>query len=90
MVENEKSVVYELEEINREIIVLFKDTPIIEDETLFKRSHYFKNLENTSITTIFKDEPVKLFNVNSVKELKEKIDNKIRLKQIEKSGRKII
>lgn len=79
MVENQKSVVYELEEINREIIVLFRDTPIIEDETLFKRSHYFKNLENTSITTIFKDELVKLFNVNSVKELKEKIDNKIRL-----------
>lgn len=79
MVENQGSVVYELEEINREIIVLFKDTPIIEDETLFKRSHYFKNLENTSITTIFKDELVKLFNVNSVKELKEKIDNKIRL-----------
>ena len=79
MAENQKSVVYELEEINREIIVLFKDTPIIEDETLFKRSHYFKNLENTSITTIFKDELVKLFNVNSVKELKEKIDNKIRL-----------
>ena len=79
MVENQKSVVYELEEINREIIVLFRDTPIIEDETLFKRSHYFKNLENTSITTIFKDELVKLLNVNSVKELKEKIDNKIRL-----------
>lgn len=79
MAENQKSVVYELEEINREIIVLFKDTPTIEDETLFKRSHYFKNLENTSITTIFKDELVKLFNVNSVKELKEKIDNKIRL-----------
>ena len=79
MAENQKSVVYELEEINREIIVLFKDTPIIEDETLFKRSHYFKNLENTSITTIFKDELIKLFNVNSVKELKEKIDNKIRL-----------
>lgn len=79
MAENQGSVVYELEEINREIIVLFKDTPIIEDETLFKRSHYFKNLENTSITTIFKDELVKLFNVNSVKELKEKIDNKIRL-----------
>lgn len=79
MVENQKSVVYKLEEINREIIVLFRDTPIIEDETLFKRSHYFKNLENTSITTIFKDELVKLFNVNSVKELKEKIDNKIRL-----------
>lgn len=79
MAENQKSVVYELEEINREIIVLFRDTPIIEDETLFKRSHYFKNLENTSITTIFKDELVKLFNVSSVKELKEKIDNKIRL-----------
>ena len=79
MAENQGSVVYELEEINREIIVLFKDTPIIEYDTLFKRSHYFKNLENTSITTIFKDELVKLFNVNSVKELKEKIDNKIRL-----------
>ena len=79
MLENQDSVVYEYEEINREIIVLFKDTPIIEDESIFKRSHYFKNANNTSITTIFKDELVKLFNVDSVKELKEKIDNKIRL-----------
>ena len=30
MVENQKSVVYELEEINSEIIVLFMDTQIIE------------------------------------------------------------
>lgn len=76
---NEKSIVYEYEEINREVIVLFKDTPIIEDESVFKRSHYFKNANNTSITTIFKDELVKLFKVEGVKELKEKIDNKIRL-----------
>lgn len=76
---NEESVVYEYEEINREVIVLFKDTPIIEDESVFKRSHYFKNANNTSITTIFKDELVKLFQVEGVKELKEKIDNKIRL-----------
>ena len=75
----QKPVVYEYEEINREIIILFKDTPIIEDETIFKRSHYFKNADNTSITTIFKDELLKLFNVTGVKELKEKIDNKIRL-----------
>ena len=61
MLENQDSVVYEYEEINREIIVLFKDTPIIEDESIFKRSHYFKNANNTSITTIFKDELVKLF-----------------------------
>ena len=79
MSENQESVVYEYEEINREIIVLFKDTPIIEDENLFRRSHYFKNTTNTSITTIFKDELLKLFNVDGVKELKEKIDNKIRL-----------
>ncbi len=75
----QKPVVYEYEEINREIIILFKDTPIIEDESIFKRSHYFKNADNTSITTIFKDELLKLFNVTGVKELKEKIDNKIRL-----------
>lgn len=79
MSENKESVVYEYEEINREVIVLFKDTPIIEDESVFKRSHYFKNANNTSITTMFKDELVKLFEVGTVKELKEKIDNKIRL-----------
>ena len=33
----QKPVVYEYEEINREIIILFKDTPIIEDERIFKR-----------------------------------------------------
>ena len=82
----QKPVVYEYEEINREIIILFKDTPIIEDESIFKRSHYFKNADNTSITTIFKDELLKLFNVTGVKELKEKIDNKIRLLFIEFRG----
>ncbi len=79
MAVEQKSVVYEYEEINREIVVLFKDTPVIEDESIFKRSHYFKNADNTSITTMFKDELLKLFNVTGVKELKEKIDNKIRL-----------
>ncbi len=75
----QKPVIYEYEEVNREIIVLFKDTPFIEDENIFKRSHYFKNADNTSITTMFKDELLKLFNVAGVKELKDKIDNKIRL-----------
>lgn len=75
----QKPVIYEYEEANREIIVLFKDTPFIEDENIFKRSHYFKNADNTSITTMFKDELLKLFNVAGVKELKDKIDNKIRL-----------
>lgn len=75
----QKPVIYEYEEVNREIIVLFKDTPFIEDENIFKRSHYFKNADNTSITTMFKDELLKLFNVVGVKELKDKIDNKIRL-----------
>lgn len=79
MLEEQKSVVYEYEQINREIVVLFKDVPMIEDESVFKRSHYFKNADNTSITTMFKDELLKLFNVESVKELKERIDNKIRL-----------
>lgn len=79
MLEDQKSVVYEYEQINREIVVLFKDVPVIEDESVFKRSHYFKNADNTSITTMFKDELLKLFNVESVKELKERIDNKIRL-----------
>lgn len=79
MLEEQKSVVYEYEQINREIIVLFKDVPVIEDESVFKRSHYFKNANNTSITTMFKDELLKLFNVESVKELRERIDNKIRL-----------
>lgn len=75
----QKPVIYEYEEVNREIIVLFKDTPFIEDENIFKRSHYFKNADNISITTMFKDELLKLFNVAGVKELKDKIDNKIRL-----------
>lgn len=75
----QKPVIYEYEEVNRETIVLFKDTPFIEDENIFKRSHYFKNADNTSITTMFKDELLKLFNVAGVKELKDKIDNKIRL-----------
>lgn len=75
----QKPVIYEYEEVNREIIVLFKDTPFIEDENIFKRSHYFKNADNTSITTMFKDELLKLFNVAGVKELKDKIANKIRL-----------
>lgn len=75
----QKPVIYEYEEVNREIIVLFKDTPFIEDENIFKRSHYFKNADNTSITTMFKDELLKLFSVAGVKELKDKIDNKIRL-----------
>lgn len=77
--EEKESVFYELEEVNREIIVLFKDVPIIEDESVFKRSHYFKGTTNTSITTMFKDELLKLFDVTNVKELKSKIDNKIRL-----------
>lgn len=74
-----KGVYYETQEINTEITVLFKDTPIIEDENNFSRSHYFKNEENTSITSAFKDELLKLFNVKDVKELKNIIDYKIRL-----------
>lgn len=75
----EKGVFYEQESINKNVYVIFKETPVIEDEELFKKSHYFKNSENTSITTLFKDELLKLFNVSNVIELKDKIDNKIRL-----------
>jgi len=36
MLEDQKSVVYEYEQINREIVVLFKDVPVIEDESVCK------------------------------------------------------
>lgn len=77
--DNNDHVFYEYEEINKEIVILFRDTPIIEDESIFRRSYYFKNSNNTSITTMFKDELLRLFEVDSVIKLKEKIDNKIRL-----------
>ncbi|SJZ61249.1 Shedu anti-phage system protein SduA domain-containing protein [Anaerorhabdus furcosa] len=77
--QNDKEVFYEIESMNKEIIVIFKDGIIVEDEEAFRKSHYFKNEENTSITTIFKDELLELFEVDNIKELKQKIDNKIRL-----------
>lgn len=76
---NIDGVFYEKENINREVIIIFKEVPIIEDESLFSRSHYFRDKENKSITPLFKDELLKLFDVADVNELKEKIDNKIRL-----------
>ncbi len=74
-----KSIKYEYESNRKEIVVLFKNGPKIEDEENFCRSHYFTDQEKTKITTIFKDELLKLFNVEGVKELKAKIDNNIKL-----------
>ena len=74
-----KSIKYEYDSNRREIVVLFKNGPKIEDEVSFCRSHYFIDSEKTKITTVFKDELLKLFNVEGVKELKEKIDNNVRL-----------
>lgn len=74
-----KSIKYEYESNRKEIVVLFKNGPKIEDEKSFCRSHYFTDQEKTKITTIFKDELLILFNVEGVKELKAKIDNNIKL-----------
>lgn len=74
-----KSVKYEYDSNKKQVVVLFKNGPKIEDEGSFSRSHYFTDTENTKITTIFKDELLKLFNVEGVKELKEKIDNNVKL-----------
>lgn len=74
-----KSVKYEYEANRKEVIVLFKNGPKIEDEKSFCRTHYFTDMEKTKITTVFKDELLKLFNVDGVKELKAKIDNNVKL-----------
>lgn len=74
-----KSIKYEYDSNRRQIVVLFKNGPKIEDEQSFCRTHYFVDEEKTKITTAFKDELLKLFNVDSVKELKAKIDNNIKL-----------
>lgn len=74
-----KSIKYKYDSNRREIVVLFKNGPKIEDENSFCRSHYFIDKEKTKITTLFKDELLKLFNVEGVKELKEKIDNTVKL-----------
>ena len=74
-----KSVKYEYDSNRRQIVVLFKNGPKIEDEQSFSRTHYFVDEEKTRITTAFKDELLRLFSVDSVKELKAKIDNNIKL-----------
>lgn len=74
-----KSVKYEYDANKKQIIVLFKNGYKVEDEDSFCRTHYFVDSENRIITTMFKDKLLKLFNVESVKELKEKIDNNIKL-----------
>lgn len=74
-----KSVKYEYDLNRKKIVVLFRNGPVIEDEDSFCRTHYFTDTNNTMITTSFKDELLKLFDVNGVKELKEKIDNNIKL-----------
>lgn len=74
-----KSVKYEYDSNKKQVVVLFKNGPKIEDEKSFCRTHYFLDQEKTRITTIFKDELLKLFKVDGVKELKEKIDNNIKL-----------
>ena len=73
------SVKYEYDLNRKKIVVLFKNGPIIEDEKSFCKTHYFTDSNNTMITTAFKDELLKLFSVSSVEELKEKIDNNIKL-----------
>ena len=74
-----KSVKYEYDLNRKKIVVLFRNGPVIEDEKSFSRTHYFTDANNTMITTAFKDELLKLFKVNGVKELKEKIDNNVKL-----------
>ena len=74
-----RSIKYEYDSNKKQIVVLFKNGPKIEDEQNFCRTHYFLDQEKTRITTIFKDELLKLFSVDGVKELKEKIDNNVKL-----------
>ena len=74
-----KSVKYEYDANKKQIVVLFKNGYRVEDEDSFCRTHYFVDSENRIITTMFKNQLLKLFNVESVKELKEKIDNNIKL-----------
>ena len=74
-----KSVKYEYDANKKQIVVLFKNGFRVEDESSFCRTHYFADTDNRIITTMFKDQLLKLFNVDSVKELKEKIDNNIKL-----------
>ena len=74
-----RSVKYEYDLNRKKIVVLFRNAPVIEDENSFCRTHYFTDVDNTMITTSFKDELLRLFNVSGVKELKEKIDNNIKL-----------
>lgn len=74
-----RSVKYEYDLNRKKIVVLFRNGPVIEDENSFCRTHYFTDVDNTMITTSFKDELLRLFNVSGVKELKEKIDNNIKL-----------
>lgn len=70
---------YELEVSKRKMVVIFKDGPVIEDKKSFRRTHYFVDSGLTTITTGFKDELVKLFQVSGVEELKERIDNNVKL-----------
>lgn len=63
-----KSVKYEYDLNRKKIVVLFRNGPVIEDEKTFSRTHYFTDANNTMITTAFKDELLKLFKVNGVKE----------------------
>lgn len=74
-----KSVKYEYDANQKQIVVLFRNGYKVEDENSFCRTHYFVDSENRIITTMFKDQLLKLFKVESVKELKEKIDNNIKL-----------
>ena len=74
-----KSVKYEYDANKKQIVVLFKNGFRVEDESSFCRTHYFADTDNRIITTMFKDQLLKLFNVDSVKELKDKIDNNIKL-----------
>lgn len=74
-----KSVKYAYDANKKQIVVLFKNGFRVEDEKSFCRTHYFADSENRIITTMFKDKLLKLFNVDGVKELKERIDNNIKL-----------
>lgn len=70
---------YEYDNYDRKVIILFKEGPKIEDEKSFSRTHYFSDEEMTIITTDFKDELLKLFNVSNVEMLKETIDDNVGL-----------
>ncbi len=74
-----KAVKYEYDSNKKRTVILFKGGYKVEDEKTFCKSHYFVDSDNGIITTIFKDELLDLFSVENVDDLKERINNNVKL-----------